>query len=124
MSECLNLVPVGKLNICFRVSGPVRHPHNEADNIAIQQAVALVVYPAGEYSQVFRFPGDLLQEFSHIGIRVRLPLVGFARHHVNREESAGTVLVDVDYDIHDAHGKAKTEANRPYGTDHVLIFLV
>src|SRR6056297_695315 len=46
--KALDFVPVGVLGLGLRVGGPLRQPHDEADHVAVEGVVALVVEIAPE----------------------------------------------------------------------------
>ena len=92
MPERFNLFPVGKLYIRVRVGRPFGKPHNQADDIAVQGAVALVIYPAGKHGNIMRLPSYLPEEFSDIRVGIRLLLVWFASNDIHREKGTGAAL--------------------------------
>ena len=58
--ETVDILPVGKLYIGVRGCRTLGHPHNKSDHLPVEITIFLILQPAGEDGQMFRFPGDLL----------------------------------------------------------------
>src|SRR6056297_3864578 len=56
LGEAVHHGPVRILLLCLRVRRPLRDPHDEADDVAVHGAVALVVEITGEHAKQVRLP--------------------------------------------------------------------
>src|SRR6056297_1651931 len=90
--EAVHFVPFGEFGVGVRVGGPLGQPHDEADDVAVCETVALVVQVPGEHPDQVRRPRAFLEKGLYVGIGLRRVLARLARDQIDREEATGTLL--------------------------------
>ena len=81
LRERAHLCPIGKVDRIPAVGWAAGYPHNEADDLPVEEAVTGIVDFSRKHSQLPGSPRQALQEFHHVGIGVgmaffRLPTKG------------------------------------------------
>jgi len=84
-----HLLPIGKIHHGFGVRRSPGDPHDEAYDQAVDCAVSGVIQFSGKYRQVRRLPGDLPQQFPHVGIGLGPAFCRLSGHEINREKGVG-----------------------------------
>jgi hypothetical protein len=99
----------------------VGDPHDEPDDLAIQEAVRRIVQPPGEDGQPARPPGGAAQEGPDVGVAVGRVLARLARDDVDREEGAGHAVQRGAVGVDEAMDVGPVTAVADAGADDDLV---
>lgn len=86
LRERAHLCPIGKVDRIPAVGWAAGYPHNEADDLPVEEAVTGIVDFSRKHSQFSGSPRQALQEFDHVGIGVGMAFFRFAGDQIDGEK--------------------------------------
>ena len=86
LRERAHLCPIGKVDRIPAVGWAAGYPHNEADDLPVEEAVTGIVDFSRKHSQLPGSPCQALQEFDHVGIGVGMAFFRFAGDQIDGEK--------------------------------------
>jgi hypothetical protein len=86
--EGIHASPVGELDAVMRMGRSVCQPHDESNNLALKEGVALIVDLASEHCEQDRPPSGLPDESFHVGVRARRVFSWLSGKGIDREKGA------------------------------------
>lgn len=69
------------------IAGAIGEPHDQADDLLVEPAIARVINAPGQHGHVLRLPGGLAQKLAHVGVALCAALFRLARHGIDGQKN-------------------------------------